>query len=119
MGTPKDDLNVGKVSSWALSAPGAKHFRKIDLECKIPKDAEQNSIQAPGFKNARSLVCVRKLMFAPPTFLGPLGPPMFWLTWAPLETIHASNPIQCNAMQSTPSRRSDVKPAGATVCDDR
>ena len=59
-----------KVSFWAPSAPGGKHFRKIDPGIWNPtwnfekmKVAPRNSVQNPGLEIFRALLCVRKRAF--------------------------------------------------------
>ena len=54
---------IPKVSFWAPSAPGGKHFRKIEpgiwnmaLDCEKIKLASQNSVRNPGLGISRSLL---------------------------------------------------------------
>ena len=59
-----------KVSFWAPSAPGGKHFRKNDpgiwnltWNYENMKVVPQNSVQNPGLEIFRYLLCVRKQAF--------------------------------------------------------
>ena len=63
-------MGVPKVSFRAPSAPGGKHFRKIDsgiwdptLNHEKMKVAPRNSEQNPGLKIFRALLCVGKRAF--------------------------------------------------------
>ena len=76
-----------KLSFWAPSAPGEKHFRKIDpgifdmaWNYEQIKVAPRNSVQNPGLEIFRALLCVRKQPFPFTVIYVFFGP------WAPLGT---------------------------------
>ena len=64
-------LGVPKISFWAPSAPGGKHFTKIGpgiwnsaWNYETMKAAPGNSVQTPGLEIFRSLLCLRKRAFS-------------------------------------------------------